>query len=93
MIVYIGQTKTDILKRVRLANTKSPCTFVVFVCLVERVGGHGQCWPSIGKIVEDSGFSRNTVQMALKRLEKQGFISRHDGKAHGFRSTVTKINV
>lgn len=93
MIVYVKNQKTDILERVLKANLNSPATVVLFVALALRVGAHGTCWPSLSKLAEDSGLSHNTVNKALKALSSQGFITRVPGKNHGYKSTITRINL
>lgn len=93
MIMYMGNEKTDILERVLASNKGSPSTIVLFVALAIRTGGHGMCWPSLTKIASDSGLSHNTVLKGLKTLASQGFITRISGKNHGYKSTITRINL
>jgi DNA-binding IscR family transcriptional regulator len=93
MIVYIKKEKTDIIQRVLNANKKSPSAVVLFLVIAIRTGGHGMCWPSLSKMAEDSALSLNTVKKSLKLLAAQGFITRIPGKNHGYKSTITRINL
>ena len=37
----------------------------------------GHAWPSVDRLCVDTGMARATVQRALRKLEKNGFITRH----------------
>ena len=43
--------------------------------LVDFAGNDGEIFPSIRKIVEDTGYSRRTVQTHLRKLEAMGILS------------------
>jgi len=46
----------------------------VYMYLKSRTGKDNTCYPSIGTIAKELNMSRNTVQRAIKDLEKAGFL-------------------
>jgi DNA-binding transcriptional ArsR family regulator len=43
--------------------------------LADRANSEAMCWPSVAKIAEATGYSRRTVQRALRRLEADKLIA------------------
>jgi len=93
MIVFIGDTKTDVLTQACEVLKGEAYAFMTFFVLLRRVRPNGQCWPSLKRIAEDTGFDRKTVIRAMDTLVKTGLIARIDGKSLGFNSKVTKIRL
>ena len=50
-------------------------TLRVLVAFAERADSSGSSYPSVRTIAEDSGCTRRTVQRAIRRLEKAGYLS------------------
>ena len=46
----------------------------VYMYLKSRTDCNNTCYPAIGTIAGDLNMSRNTVQRAIKDLEKAGFL-------------------
>lgn len=55
----------------------------VFFSLFSRMGTKGYCYPSVDTIAQETGYSRRTVQLSTKRLEKEGYISKIYRKSRG----------
>src|SRR5690625_861307 len=49
---------------------------LVFLYLCRRAGADGRSWPSIRRMADDVGMSRNTVRSAIERLEQAGLLVR-----------------
>ena len=57
---------------------------LVLRVLAERADARSLAWPSIGRLIDDTGLSRSTVQRALRELASEGLVeplrrSRPDG--------------
>ena len=46
----------------------------VYVNLSSRIGYEGTCWPSQGRIAEETGYSDRTVRTAIAELEEIGVV-------------------
>lgn len=67
----------------------SPTSKFVLIVLADAHNGHsGECFPSIARISETTGFSESTVKYAIRDLEAKGLVERqtqHDpnGRTRG----------
>jgi len=57
-----------------IKDLKGPARAVLIV-LADRADDNGKCYPGMGRIAAESGFSRSTVKTALKALKSDGLIS------------------
>lgn len=56
----------------------SPTAKFVLIVLADAHNGHtGECFPSLARIAETTGFSVSTVKYAIRDLEAAALISRH----------------
>lgn len=54
-----------------------PMAKLLLLSLADRANRNtGQCWPSVGRIAEDTGMSARSVQIKMNLLEDQGLITR-----------------
>jgi hypothetical protein len=78
----------------QLAQLKG-AKLAVFLCIALHINEDGICFPSVSRIVKETGYSRDTVHVALKGLETMGFISRVSGrredKTHKYKSNSYRI--
>jgi len=66
----------------------------VFICLALHIQEDGTCFPSVSLISQETGYNKDTVFKALKRLELMGYIARRqekDEKTRRFRSNVYQL--
>jgi DNA-binding MarR family transcriptional regulator len=66
----------------------------VFICLALHIQEDGTCFPSVSLISRETGYNKDTVFKALKRLELRGYIARQqekDKKTRRFRSNVYQL--
>lgn len=61
----------------------SPSEAWVLMWLWFRRNNQGIAWPSIARIMEDTGIGRRQVFTILKRLEQTGFIARSGRTGYG----------
>lgn len=55
----------------------SPTSKFVLIVLADAHNGHsGECFPSIARIAETTGFSESTVKYAVRDLEAKGLVER-----------------
>lgn len=77
----------------QLAQLKGP-TLSVFICLALHIEEDGSCFPSVSLISKETGFNRDTIFNALRKLEFMGYIARRqktDPKTRKFRSNVYQL--
>lgn len=73
----------------------SPTSKFVLIVLADAHNGHsGECFPSIARIAETTGFSESTVKYAVRDLEEKGLLKRdiqHDpnGRTKGVNYVLT----
>jgi DNA-binding transcriptional MocR family regulator len=60
--------------RAALGLDVPPAAKLVYIALALRAGGDGRAWPSVGRLMADTGYSRATVHRALSRLAGDGLI-------------------
>jgi DNA-binding transcriptional MocR family regulator len=53
-----------------------PTEKFVMVSLADQANDDGLCWPSVGTLVERTGYGERTVQEALRQLAQRGLIER-----------------
>lgn len=66
----------------------------VFICLALHIEQTGTCFPSVSLITQETGYNRDTVFDALRKLEFMGYIGRKqivDGTSRRFRSNVYQL--
>ncbi len=66
----------------------------VFICLALHIEEDGSCFPSISLICHETGYGRDAVFDALRKLEFMGYIARKqktDTKTKKFRSNVYQL--
>ena len=66
----------------------------VFVCLALHIEEDGSCFPSISLIGKETGYNRDTIFKALRKLEFMGDIARKqktDTKTKKFRSNLYQL--
>jgi len=66
----------------------------VFICLALHIAEDGSCFPSVGLICKETGYNRDTVFDALKKLEFMGYIARRqktDTQTKKFKSNVYQL--
>lgn len=58
-------------------NCKAPSSSakLVLLAFADRADEHHQCYPSIERIVSDTGLNRKTIIKVIQTLETEGFIS------------------
>lgn len=49
----------------------------LLIVIANYADERGQAWPSIERLCADTGMSRATVQRTLKKLEKDGYVTRN----------------
>lgn len=77
----------------QLAQLKGP-TLSVFICLALHIEEDGSCFPSVSLISKETGFNRDTIFNALRKLEFMGYIARRqktDPKTRKFKSNVYQL--
>lgn len=70
------------------AECRTSSAKLVLLCLVDHASAKdGTCWPSLTRIAEMTGCSRNTVVRAIDHLEEDGLITvdRAVGRSHRFK--------
>lgn len=73
----------------------SPTAKFVLIVLADAHNGHsGECYPSVARIAETTGFSESTVKYAVRDLEADGLISRAiqndpNGRTKGVQYTLS----
>ena len=65
---------------------------LVLLSLADRAGENHDCWPSIGRIVENTGLNRKTVIKVIKEMVDLGLIHSQK-KAFGRSNTYTLIGI
>ena len=66
----------------------------VFICLALHIAEDGSCFPSVSLICKETGYNRDTVFDALKKLEFMGYIGRRqktDTQTRKFKSNVYQL--
>jgi hypothetical protein len=66
----------------------------VFICLALHIAENGSCFPSASLICKETGYNRDTVFNALRKLEFMGYIARRqktDAQTKKFRSNVYQL--
>ena len=66
----------------------------VFICLALHIAENGSCFPSVSLICKETGYNRDTVFDALKKLEFMGYIARRqktDTQTRKFKSNVYQL--
>lgn len=77
----------------QLGQLKGP-TLAVFICLALHIEEKGTCYPSVSLISQETGYNRETIFDALRKLEFMGYIARKqavDGTSKKFRSNVYQL--
>lgn len=77
----------------QLAQLKGP-TLSVFICLALHIEEEGSCFPSVSLIGKETGFNRDTVFIALSKLEFMGYIARRqktDPRTRKFKSNIYQL--
>jgi len=77
----------------QLLQLKGP-PLSVFMCLALHIGEEGRSFPSVGLICKETGYNRDTVFAALKKLELMGYIARRqktDPETRQFKSNVYQL--
>lgn len=77
----------------QLAQLKGP-QLAVFICLALHIEQSGTCFPSVSLISQETGYNRDTVFEALRKLEFMGYIARKqtlDGTTKKFQSNVYQL--
>ena len=69
-----GWVQADPIEMMRLHRAAKGTAPFLYLYLVWRSNGKGKCWPSMAKIADDLGVSKNAVRTALARLESLGAI-------------------
>lgn len=54
----------------------SPTQKLVLLSMADRAGEDHTCWPSITRLVQDTGFSDRTIQKAIAGMEAIGLVRR-----------------
>ena len=65
-------------RELQLAQLKGP-PLSVFICLALHIAENGSCFPSVSLICQETGFNRDTVFKALRKLEFMGYIAKEEG--------------
>ena len=65
---------------------------LVLLSLADRAGENHDCWPSIDRLVENTGLNRKTVMKVIKEMAELGLIHSQK-KAFGRSNTYTLIGV
>jgi hypothetical protein len=77
----------------QLAQLKGPM-LAVFICLALHIEEQGTCFPSVSLITRETGYNKDTVFDALRKLEFMGYIARKqtvDGATRKFQSNVYQL--
>jgi Helix-turn-helix domain len=77
----------------QLLQLKGP-PLSVFICLALHIAEDGSCFPSVSLICKETGYNRDTVFEALKKLEFMGYIARKqktDPRSRKFKSNVYQL--
>lgn len=92
------KTKTYVKFSVRFRDQQLAqlrgASLAVFICLALHIEEDGSCFPSISLISRETGYNRDTIFKALKKLEFMGYIARKqktDRKTKKFRSNVYQL--
>lgn len=60
-------------------DAPDPYTKFVLLKLADNADDDGRCWPSLQRIVRETGIAHSTVCNRLKKLEEAGVIDRRSG--------------
>jgi hypothetical protein len=52
----------------------SPTEKLILLAIADRCGERGECWPSISRIIKDTGYTRDTVFRARSSLIKKNIL-------------------
>ena len=77
----------------QLSQLKGP-PLSIFICLALHIAENGSCFPSVSLISKETGYNRDTVFDALKKLEFMGYIARRqkaDAQTKKFKSNVYQL--
>src|SRR5439155_1134051 len=77
----------------QLAQLQGPM-LAVFICLSLHIEESGTCFPSVSLISQETGYNRETIFDAMRKLEFMGYIARKQSadRASGkFRSNVYQL--
>ena len=77
----------------QLAQLKG-ATLGVFICLALHIEEDGTCFPSVNLICKETGYNRDTIFDALRKLEFRGYIARKqktDAATMKFKSNVYQL--
>lgn len=66
-----------------------PLTKLVLLKLADNANDEGECWPSIRRIVDETGLARSTVFRRLEDLEELKLIERHRRETTSARNITT----
>lgn len=65
-----------------IGHDRSPSSFIIYVKLWNDAGGAGgRIQTSLSTLAVETGLSKSSVQAALRRLRKRGFIGTRRGSA------------
>ena len=77
----------------QLAQLKGP-QLAVFICLALHIAEDGTCFPSVNLISKETGYNRDTIFDALRKLEFKGYVARaqaKDTRLKKFQSNVYQL--
>jgi hypothetical protein len=80
-------------RELQLAQLKG-APLSVFICLALHIAEDGSCFPSVSLICKETGFNRDTVFDALRKLEFMGYIARRqktDAQTQKFKSNLYQL--
>jgi hypothetical protein len=66
----------------------TPILRLVLISLANHANADGLCWPSHGRICDETGLSRSTVIRSIKELDSGRFIARETKGGAGPRDTA-----
>jgi hypothetical protein len=66
----------------------TPILRLVLISLANHANADGLCWPSHGRICDETGLSRSTVIRSIKELDTARFIVRETKGGEGPRNTA-----
>jgi len=78
----------ELLETAWLVECSAPCKLVL-ISLAYRANADGMCWPSIARLVADTGLARRTVQRSVRELRALGHLSE---RAHVGGSNVYTVH-
>lgn len=79
----------DLIRAARDVEGLAPAAKFVLVMLALRAGDDGRAWPSLARIVADTGYGRSTVSVALTELAEAGHLEVIHRPGHANMVTLT----